>query len=177
LLRPNNPRSVRLPEGSGPRHLALHPNGRSLYVNAERSMTVTAFDVDPSSGWLRELSRHSTVPSGTPTKGVSTAEIVCHPTGRWVYVSNRGHDSVAVFSVGARGELSPVQVKKLPVRTPRSIAIDPTGTWLLAAGQTSDDLVSMKIDLKSGTVGEQRSTLRVAAPVCIAFAPYFERHP
>ena len=109
------------------------------------------------------------MPVGTSLEN-STAEIAVHPSGRFVYASNRGHDSIAVFSVDARdGRLTLLANTPTGGRTPRNFVIDPSGRWLLAANQRSDSIVSFAIDPQIGTLEPNGATLAVRRPVCIAF--------
>ena len=110
-----------------------------------------------------------TLPAGTPTEGVSGAEVFCHPTGKWLYTSNRGHDSIAVHAIGADGKLAWIEAAPAMVKTPRGFAIDPTGQWLVAAGQGDDKIAVLKIDAATGKLTPNGSTANVGAPVCILF--------
>ena len=110
-----------------------------------------------------------TLPEGTPTAGVSTAEIFCHPTGKWLYASNRGHDSIAVYSIAADGKLTWIETAPAQVKVPRGFGIDPTGKWLVAAGQGDDKIAVLKIDPATGKLTPNGSTAEVGAPVCILF--------
>jgi 6-phosphogluconolactonase len=169
---PHRPPSVSVEPGSGPRHLALHPSGRYAYVLAELTSGVAMFAWDAAAGSLVQRQRASTVPVGTNTTQNTTAEIAVHPSGRFVYVSNRGHDSIAVFSVDARdGRVTLLANTPTGGRTPRNFALDPSGRWLLAANQRSDTIVSFAIDATTGTLTPTGATLAVRRPVCIAFVP------
>src|SRR5262249_58936488 len=126
-LRPNDPRAVDLAPGSGPRHFAFHPNGRWAYVINELKSTVTALSYDPEHGVLKGLQTVSTLPEGF--KGnTSTAEVQVHPSGKFLYGSNRGHDSIAVFGIDPKtGALTPAGHQSDKIKTPRNFGIDPTG--------------------------------------------------
>ena len=165
----HSPAFVNVEPGSGPRHLALHPSGRYAYVLAELASAVATFAWNASDGTLVQRQRVSTLPVGTTTEN-STAEIVVHPTGRFVYASNRGHDSIAVFSVDARnGQLTLLANTPTGGRTPRNFAVDPSGRWLLAANQRSDNIVTFAIDPAKGTLTRSGTPVSVPRPVCIAF--------
>lgn len=165
----HRPPFVGLEPGSGPRHLALHPSGRYAYVLAELASAVATFAWSASEGTLIQRQRVSTLPMGTTTEN-TTAEIVVHPTGRFVYASNRGHDSIAVFSVDARnGQLTLLANTPTAGRTPRNFAVDPSGRWLLAANQRSDSIVTFAIDPANGTLAPVGAAVSVPRPVCIAF--------
>lgn len=171
-LTPNNPPAVSVAAGSGPRHLAFSPDGKFAYVNNEMALTVTAFRYDAKRGVLSEIQTLPTVPEGTPPAGNSTAEIRVHPDGKFVYVSNRGHDSIAIFRADPRtGMLTAAGHQSTQGKTPRSFSIDPSGKYLLAANQNSDTVVVFKIDPDSGALSPTGTTLSVPSPVCVQFVP------
>jgi 6-phosphogluconolactonase len=170
-LTPTNPPSAKVPPGGGPRHLAIHPNGRFAYTNNELNLSVTAFSVNASNGTLTTLDTISTLPPNTPTEGFSTAEIFCHPTGKWLYVSNRGHDTIAVFAIGADGKLTFLEAAPAQVKIPRGFAIDPTGRWLITGGQNDHRIAVLAIDPKTGRITFTGQTAEVGAPVCVLFKP------
>jgi 6-phosphogluconolactonase len=170
-IGPHKPAFVGLEPGSGPRHLAMHPSGRYVYVLTELASAVSMFAWNAAAGTLVQRQSLSTLPLGTSVAN-STAEIVVHPSGRFVYASNRGHDSIAVFSVDARtGRLTLLANTPTGGRTPRNFALDPSGRWLLAANQRSDSIVTFAIDPTTGALAPSGATLTVRRPVCIAFAP------
>jgi 6-phosphogluconolactonase len=166
-LTPNEPSFAPLPPGSGPRHFAFHPNGRWLFTINEQGATITTFAWDAKAGRLKPTSTVPTRPS-TVTMG-STAEIAVHPNGNFVYGSNRGHDSIAVFSVGANGALTLVEYESTRGRTPRNFAIDPSGRWLIAANERSDTLAVFSIDQKDGSLSPVGPLASVGAPVSVLF--------
>jgi 6-phosphogluconolactonase len=167
----HKPAFVGLEPGAGPRHLALHPSKRYVYVLTELTSHVAMFAWNPSAGTLVQRQSVSTVPLGT-TPSNSTAEIVVHPNGRVVYASNRGHDSIAVFSVDARsGRLTLLANTPTGGNVPRNFAVDASGHWLLAANQRSNSIVTFAIDPTKGTLTPNGATLTVPRPVCVAFAP------
>ena len=166
-LTPNQPASVALPPGSGPRHYAFHPNGEWLFTISEQAATITTFAWDPKSGSLTATGSVPTRPSGVTTG--STAEIAVHPNGRFVYGSNRGHDSIAVFSVGAHGALTLVEHELTRGQTPRNFALDPTGRWLIAANQRSGTLAVFSIDQTTGALSPVGPLATVGSPVSILF--------
>lgn len=154
--------------GAGPRHFAFGKDGRFAYVNDELDNTVVAYAVDEEHGALTAIQTLSSLPEGY--KGNShSAGIAVHPNGRWLYVSNRGHDSLAVFEIGKDGTLKPVEVKLAGVKEPRGFEIDPTGRWLVVAGQNSDDLAALPLDPKTGKLGDAASRVKVGKPVCVVF--------
>lgn len=169
-LTPNNPPFVKIDPGSGPRHIAFRPDAKFVYSLSEMLSTVTTFRYDASRGSLKELQTLSTLPkgfSGTST----TAEIVVHPNGRFVYTSNRGDDSIAIFRIDpSHGTLTFVDRTPTQGKTPRNFAIDPSGTFLLAANQDSGSIVTFRIDPGTGRLTPTGDTLEVPSPVCILFA-------
>ena len=170
-LAANTPPSAPVKPGAGPRHFAIHPKGRLAYVINEIDCTITGFIVDPTSGSLSPIDTVSTLPSGQAVqKGYSTAEIAVHPSGRFLYGSNRGHDSVVVFRIDeTSGRLTHVQHQATGGKTPRNFGIDPTGAYLLAANQGSDSVVVFRIDQQTGRLTPTGQTIEVGAPVCVTF--------
>ncbi len=162
--------AARAAAGSGPRHLDFHPELPYAYVVNELDSTVAAYAWDRTAGTLRELQRLSALPEGF--QGESTcADIHVHPDGRYLYASNRGDDSIAVFRIDAdSGRLTPAGHVSTGGRTPRNFAIDPTGAFLLVANQDSDSIAVFRIDPPHGTL-TPASQLRLAKPACIRFAP------
>jgi 6-phosphogluconolactonase len=129
---------------------------------------VTAFAYDAARGALTEIQYISTLPDGWT--GVShTAEVLCHPSGKFLYCSNRGHDSIAVFRIGKDGKLTTLEQTSTQGKTPRNFNIDPTGNYLIAANQQSDNMVVFRIDLKTGKLKPTGQTVEVGSPVCIRF--------
>lgn len=168
-LQPNDPPFVTVPPGSGPRHLAFHPNGRHVYLINELSSTIIHFGWNADRGVLTPLETVSTLPEDF--KGTSTcAEVLIHPSGKFVYATNRGHDSVAVFSVGARtGRLTPIQHIPTRGKTPRNCEFDPTGKWLLVSNHDSNNAVVFGIDPKSGRLTQTGEPVTVPSPFCERF--------
>lgn len=167
ILTPNRTPSAALPPGSGPRHFAFHPNGTWLFAISELASTITTFTWDQASGRLTAVGSVSTRPADV-TFG-TTAEIAVHPSGRVVYGSNRGHDSIVVFRVGEGGALTLVQYQSTRGQTPRHFAIDPNGRWLIAANQQSDTLAVFSIDRNTGRLSPVGPLTSVASPVNILF--------
>jgi 6-phosphogluconolactonase len=168
-LAPNDPPFVKLAPGSGPRHVAFRPDAKFVYSLNEMLSTVTTFRYDASRGSLKELQTLSTLPKGW--NGTSTtAEIVVHPNGRFVYTSNRGDDSIAIFRIDpSHGTLTFVDRTPTQGKTPRNFAIDPSGTFLLAANQDSGSVVTFRIDPKIGRLTPTGDVQNVPSPVCILF--------
>lgn len=166
----NDPPAGILAPGSGPRHLAFHPSGRFVFVNNEMTSGVTAFKYDAEKGSLTEVNTLSTLPH--EVKGNSTAETVAHPSGKFVYVSNRGHDSIAIFTVDeASGKLTAAGHASTGGKTPRNFNVDPTGQFLIAANQGTNDVQSFRIDKATGQLMAVGSKIEVGSPVCIRFVP------
>jgi 6-phosphogluconolactonase len=169
-LTPNEPPHAATPAGGGPRHLAFHPSGKYVYVNNEMGMSVTAFKYDAEKGTLTEIGTEGTIPGGEKSPRFSTAEILAHPSGKFVYVSNRGHDSITVYAVDeATGAIKLASNTPTGGKTPRNFRLDPTGQWLLSANQGSDNVVAFKIDPATGALTPTGATAEVGAPVCIKF--------
>ncbi len=169
----NDPPSASVAPGSGPRHLAFAPNGRYAYVINEMKCTLTAFSYDPERGELKELQTLSTLPDGETMKpNYSTAEVEAHPSGKFLYGSNRGHNSIVVFAMdAATGKIAYVENVSTQGKTPRSFGVDPTGRYLLAANQDSDTVIVFRIDQNNGRLTPAGSSIEVGAPVCVKFVP------
>lgn len=167
----NSPPFASVPPGAGPRHVAIHPGGRFAYVINELACSITVFDLDPASGGLRESQAISSLPAGQGVAaGYSTAEIMVHPSGRFLYGSNRGHDSIAVFAIDAgSGKLTPLEHQATQGRTPRGFGIDPSGAYLLVGNQRSDTVVVFRIDQTSGRLTPTGQKVEVGAPVSVVF--------
>jgi 6-phosphogluconolactonase len=170
-LTANDPAFGTVAPGSGPRHISFRPDGKFAYVISEMLCTVSAFTFDAKRGALTEFETVSSLPPGeTVQKGFSTAEIEVHPSGKFVYGSNRGHDTIAAFAIDAKsGKLTLVGHENSGGKIPRSFGIDPTGRWLLAANQNSDSVVVFRIDEKSGALTPAGQQVQVGAPVCVKF--------
>ena len=169
-LVPHDPPFASLHSGAAPRHIAFHPNGRYVYVNGEADMTVTAFAYDGERGVLEEQHYLSTLPAGASGDRFSTAQILVEPRGRFVYVSNRGHNSIAIFFIDqATGRLTAAGHQPSGGETPRNFNIDPSGTFLYAANQNSDSIAQFRIDPDTGQLAETGNVTEVGSPVCILF--------
>jgi 6-phosphogluconolactonase len=170
-LSANEPAFASLKPGAGPRHMAFRPDGKFAYVINELDSTITAFAYDAASGTLRELQTVSTLPPGFDGSN-STAEIAVHPSGKFVYGSNRGHDSVAVFAIDqAAGTLTYVDARSTGGKTPRNFEIGPAGEQLIAANQNSDTLLVCRIDSSKGRLEPQSELVDAPSPVCVKFLP------
>jgi 6-phosphogluconolactonase len=156
--------------GAGPRQLAMHPKGGFAYLINELDSTMTAFRHDAATGALSELQTLSTLPADFT--GVSTcAEVQITPDGRFLYGSNRGHDSLAIFAIDpGRGTMTPVGWEPSGGRIPRNFAIDPTGRYLCAANQDTSNLVLFRIDQDSGKLTRYGTGAQAGTPICVRFA-------
>jgi 6-phosphogluconolactonase len=170
-ITPHEPKAAKLAPGSGPRHLAFARSGKVAYVINELANTITAFEWDSEKGTLTEIQTVSTLPAGYGGESY-TAEVAVHPSGRFLYASNRGHDSIAVFSIDeTTGKLALRSTPSTGGKYPRHFAIDPSGQFLIVANQNSDSLLSMKIDPQTGDLTPTGSRIEVGAPVCVRFLP------
>lgn len=161
--------AVGLAPGAGPRHFRFHPSGRAAFAVNELDNTVTRFAYEPATGTLTRLESLSTLPASFQGE-TYCAEIAVSPDGRFVYVSNRGHDSIAVFRLdGTTGELQAAGHVSTRGRTPRNFALSPDGAWLVAANQDSDTVVLFRIDAGSGLPVYAGSETSVGKPVCVLF--------
>jgi 6-phosphogluconolactonase len=172
-LLPNDPPFAAVSPGSGPRHFAFHPSSKFAYVINEMLCTVTAFAYDSERGRLATLQTISTLPAGEAlSPRYSTAELEMHPTGKFLYGSNRGYNTIVVFAVDpASGQLTAVQQVPTQGKTPRGFGIDPTGHFLIAGNQDSDTALVFRIDPVTGQLSPTGQTLELGAPVCVRFLP------
>jgi 6-phosphogluconolactonase len=157
--------------GAGPRHFAFNPNGKFAYVVNEIQSTVSVLSYDGSAGVLRRLQTISTYPKDFSAHN-DDAEIQVHPSGKFLYASNRGHDSIAVFAIDPdKGTLTLVEYASTNGRTPRSFEIAPGGSLLFAANEKSNNIVVFSIDAKTGRLKPTGKVLDVSEPVCVKFVP------
>jgi 6-phosphogluconolactonase len=170
MLSPNDPPSMVVKPGSGPRHLAFHPNGRFIYLLNELGSTLIAFSYDATLGTSKALQTISTLPEDFTGENIS-AEVGVHPSGKFVYASNRGHDSIAVFAVDQEsGKLGFRSRTPSGGKTPRHFAIEPSGRWLVAENQDSNNVVVFAVDQERGTLSPTESVVEIGSPVCAVFA-------
>jgi len=168
-LTPNNPPFAKLDPGAGPRHFALSPSGKFAYVVAEMHSTVTVFSNDEKTGTLQPLQTISTLPKDFTGQN-DDAEIEMYPSGKFLYASNRGSDTITEFAIDPdKGTLTPVAYTPTQGKIPRSFEIDPTGKFLFAANQKSDSIVVFRIDPKTGRLTPTGQVLDVGSPVCVKF--------
>lgn len=168
-LAANDPPFAKAAPGSGPRHVVFHPNGRWVYLITEMGSTIMLFHWDTRRGALSEVQTVSTLPKDF--QGTSTcAELQVHPSGKFVYASNRGRDSIAVFSVDAKtGRLTPIQDVPSGGRTPRNFDMDPTARWLLVTNHGSNTAMVFRIDQQTGKLTPAGPPLDVPSPFCPRF--------
>ena len=165
----NDPPFAKLKPGAGPRHFAFAPNDRYAYVINELHCTITAFAYDQASGALTEIQTIPTLPEAFDGSS-SCAEVRVHPSGRFLYGSNRGHDSITVYRINRRkGTLTFVEHETADIKTPRNFNIDPTGKFCLVANQGSDSIVVFRINRKTGALEPTGNKIAVGRPVCIRF--------
>jgi 6-phosphogluconolactonase len=166
-LAPSDPPFAKVAPGAGPRHFAFAPSGRVVYLVYEMGSSVSAFSYDPSHGKLNPLQTISTLPKDFKRES-DAAEIEVSPSGKFLYASNCGHDSIALFSIDDRsGTLTPVEHVPTGSKTPRHFAIDPTSSHLVVANQDSDNLVVLGIDPSSGRLKRLSEVSGVSSPVCL----------
>ncbi len=169
VISPNEPAFVRLKPGSGPRHTRFAPDGRHLYVINELDSTISVLAYDGQAGVLKEVQAISTLEAGF-TGWNACAEVCIDPQGKFLYGSNRGHNSIAVFSINqSDGTLKPVGHQKAGIDTPRNFAIDPSGKFCLVANQKSDSIIVFKINPQTGALEPTENKIKVEKPVCILF--------
>ena len=170
-LVPNRPPFASVKAGSGPRHFAFHTSGQFAYVINELASTVTAFAYHADRGVLESIQSVSTLPEGFSETN-STAEVQVHPSGKFLYGSNRGHDSIAVYTIDPNSGVPQfVAARSTRGKTPRNFGIDPTGNWLLAANQGSDNVVVFRIDRQTGDLSPTENEVKVSMPVCVKMMP------
>ncbi len=160
------------PRGGGPRHMRFHPNGRWIYVLNELDLSVSVFDFDAQAGTMTLTQTMPTVPKEqlAKEKFSSCSEVVVHPTGKFVYAANRGHDTVTAFAIDqASGQLQVIEREHIRGAEPRNFNLDPSGSWLLAAGQNSHTLACFQVNLRSGELVYNQSIIQTPAPICVLF--------
>jgi 6-phosphogluconolactonase len=169
-LTPNDPPFAKSPGGAGPRHLTFHPNQKHVYVINELLNSVTVFDYDAAAGRLTERQTISTLPADF--KGTSyCADVKITPDGRYLYGTNRGHDSVAAFRVGDDGKLSPIAIEPSRGKGPQNLAITPDGQWLFCANMPGNNIAVFQIDPKTGGLKAAGDPVNQTGPSCIMLLP------
>lgn len=170
-LTPNEPPFTKMKPGAGPRHFSFHPSGKFAYAINELDCTMTALSYDAEKGTLTPLQTLSTLrPDEKHKSEWSTADVHVHPSGKFLYGSNRGHDTIVVYAIDAdKGTLTYVENQSTRGKTPRNFAIDPSGKWLLAENQSSDTIAVFSINAESGKLKPAGDVVECPSPVCIQF--------
>lgn len=164
-------RTVSVKPGAGPRHLSFHPTERYVYTINELDSTLTGFEWDSETGRLTEIATESTLPDDFEGQNI-TAEICVHPSGRWAYGSNRGHDSITIFEIGREtGAIVPVGYESTRGEWPRNFALDTGGELLFAENQKSSEVVVFEVDVESGDLQDTGDRLAIPNPVCMQVLP------
>ena len=153
-VKPNAPPQVTAAPGAGPRHLDFHPNGRFAYVINEIDLTMTAFAYDAASGLLNAIQTLPTLPAAADKVGASGADVHVHRSGRFLYGSNRGHNSIVIYRLGDDGRMTLIGHETRDIRRPRNFTIDPTGTLMLVANQDGASVTVFRIDQSKGTLDQ-----------------------
>lgn len=167
-LKENDPSEAALAGGAGPRHLAFHRGKGIAYVINELNSSVTAFSFDAENGELTEKQTVSTLPEDFDGTNWP-AEVLVHPSGQFLYGSNRGHDSIVIYRIEADGRLTLAGHESTRGKNPRNFGIDPSGQFLFVAHQDSDDIVAFGIDPESGDLTPTGDSYSVSMPVCVRF--------
>lgn len=166
-LSPANQPAALVTPGGGPRHFSIHPSGKFAYTNNEMTMVVTGFSRNPEDGSLKAIQEISTIPAGFEGRK-STAECLVHPSGNFLYVSNRGHETITAYTIDQEtGLLTYVENEPTGGKEPRNFFIDPSGKWLLAENQNSDTVYVFSIDQETGSLKPTGDFVTVGRPVCI----------
>lgn len=167
-LQPADPPHLSTPPGGGPRHLDFHPSGKFLYVNNEMGNSVTVFAYS-GDGNAKEIQTISTL-TREPTDADTTSEVQVHPSGRFLYVANRGPDEIAAFAIDeSSGKLSVIGHTPCGGAVPRHFAIDRSGNWLLVANQNGDNVAVLRIDEKTGAPSATGNSIPLKQPMCVLF--------
>jgi 6-phosphogluconolactonase len=170
-LTPNDPIGLKQPDGSGPRHFAFHPDGKHAFAINEMAMTLSSLRYDPAKGTLTPIESVSTLPPGTASSPkYSTAEVVVHPSGKWVLGSNRGHDTIAVFGFDPTAEkLTYVGNYGDTVKEPRNFVLDPTGNFVLVGNQNGSSITVFRLNQQTGEMTRVGDPTPCPTPVCLRF--------
>jgi 6-phosphogluconolactonase len=167
-LQPAEWPAAQVSSGAGPRHLAIHPNGGVVYVLNELDSTISAFTYDPASAKLSILQTISALPVGFEGRSAA-AQIMVHPSARVVYASNRGHDSIAVFSIASDGRLQLEQHVPSGGERPHNFTLDPSAKLMLVANQRSNRVSAFMVDPLSGSLTPTNCSVDIPSPVCVVF--------
>ena len=168
-MQPNDPAYATMPPGGGPRHVSFSPDGQFMYVNNELTSAVTVFEFDENTGATKAIQTITTLPSGFNGNN-STAEVLVHPNGKFLYCSNRGHDSIASFKIHPRkGQLQATGHCSSGGNTPRNFGITPDGRFVVAANQSSDNVDVLKVDPQTGALTAAGISIKVPHCICVRF--------
>ena len=168
-LLPHDPPFATVEPGSGPRHFTFHPNGRYAYVINEMASTVTGFTWNAARGVLDSFQTISTIPEGY-AEPTTTSEVQVHPSGKFLYGANRGHDSISVFSIDqSTGKLTQVEREPVQGKTPRNFRMDPDGKWLFTANQATNEVVVFRVDQQTGELSPTGTKVQIPSPMCVRF--------
>lgn len=168
----NDPSGATAEPGAGPRHLAFHPSGRYAFVINEINSTMTSYYFNQTTGSLRTIESHPTLPADF-TGANSCADVHVTSNGRFLYGSNRGHDSLAIYAVdGATGRLTPIGFQSTEGKNPRNFAIDPTGSFVIAANQDSHSLVTFRLNASTGALTPTGDVATSPSPTCVRFVAF-----
>jgi 6-phosphogluconolactonase len=168
-IAPNDPPAAKLAPAAGPRHFAFHPSGRFAYAIGELNSTVTGWSYDPDRGALTEIQTITTLPSDFRGSN-HPAEVQVHPSGKFLYGSNRGHNSIVAYTIDPdSGKLTYVAHQGQGIKNPRNFGIDPTGRWMLVGSQDTDTVLVFSIDGSTGALTPTGRSVKVAKPVCVKF--------
>jgi len=168
-LSSNDPPFAMVKPGSGPRHVRFHPNGKWIYVINEMGCSISCFNWDSDKGTLIEFQNISTLPKDF-TNTSTCAELEIHPNGKFLYCSNRGHNSIAVFAIDQiSGQLTLIQHVPTKGNTPRNFAFDPTGKWIICTNQDSNNAVVFSINKTAGYLTQVGEPVEVPQPFCERF--------
>ncbi|MEM8736303.1 MAG: lactonase family protein, partial [Planctomycetota bacterium] len=161
------------PPGSGPRHMKIHPNGKTAYVLNELSLSISTFEFDAEQGTMTIRDTLPTISEQEKEheKFESCSEIRIHPNGKFLYAANRGHDTITVFSIAGDGSISEIQNEHVRGSIPRNFNIDPSGRWLLVGGQSSHTLACFEINEATGMLTYNQRVISTPAPICVVFGP------
>ena len=154
--------------GAGPRHLIIHPSGKSLFLLNELEATLTSCTIDKN-GVIKAIDTYPTIPADYAGPTNTSSAIHLHPNGKYVYVSNRGHNSISGFKIGPDGALEMVDQQTKSIATPRDFNFDPSGKFMIVANQSTDNLVVYDVDAASGKFTFKQESIGVKAPICVAF--------
>jgi len=171
-LTPNDPAFITVTPGSGPRHTKFSKDGRFFYILGEIDGSVTVCAYDAATGAGKPIQHTTTLPAGFKvTDPDRAAEIRVHPNGQFVYASNRGHDSIAVFALNPDGTLRLVEITPCGGKHPRNFSLSPDGQWLVCANMESNSLTTFRVDAATGRLTAVGQPVTVPQPVCVLFAP------